>query len=203
MFSIPMCKRDNRSRSLFKNMWRGRGGGGGGGGGGGRRGAIERHRSLNFIRDIRLSLSACNSSVSVDSFLYMYNIHSVHLVDSRSINMHISISVPVLKSLHWLPIKRRIDYKINSITYKCLHNAAPNYLQELVKPYVPTRDLRSVSSNRLELPGKKDNTDKKRSGARSFKNAAPLLWNNLPEPLRKAPNLNIFKRKLKTHLFNI
>ena len=110
---------------------------------------------------------------------------------------------PVLKYLHWLPIKRRIDYKINSITYKCLHNAAPNYLQELVKPYVPTRDLRSVSSNRLELPGKKDNTDKKRSGARSFKNAAPLLWNNLPEPLRKAPNLNIFKRKLKTHLFNI
>ena len=35
---------------------------------------------------------------------------------------------PVLKSLHWLPVNRRIQFKILLITFKCLHGLAPNYL---------------------------------------------------------------------------
>jgi hypothetical protein len=33
---------------------------------------------------------------------------------------------PLLKQLHWLPISDRITYKLNTITYKCLHKTAPS-----------------------------------------------------------------------------
>ncbi len=42
---------------------------------------------------------------------------------------HIS---PVLSTLHWLPIKHRIDLKILLITYKALIALAPQYLSELL-----------------------------------------------------------------------
>ena len=39
---------------------------------------------------------------------------------------------PVLKSLHWLPVKERIIFKILLVTYKILHGFAPAYLNELL-----------------------------------------------------------------------
>ena len=39
---------------------------------------------------------------------------------------------PVLKSLHWLPIKFRIVFKILLLTYKCVNGIAPEYLCNLV-----------------------------------------------------------------------
>ena len=35
---------------------------------------------------------------------------------------------PILKKLHWLPIKQRIDYKLCLLTYKTLTNQQPTYL---------------------------------------------------------------------------
>ena len=40
----------------------------------------------------------------------------------------------VLKELHWLPIDRRVVYKVLVITYKALHGLAPVYLAELLAP---------------------------------------------------------------------
>ena len=37
---------------------------------------------------------------------------------------------------------------------------------------------------------------------RSFMVAAPVLWNNLPLPIRQAKNIDPFKRLLKTYLFS-
>jgi len=36
--------------------------------------------------------------------------------------------------LHWLPIRKRITYKLCTIVYKCLHRAAPSYLTEMCVP---------------------------------------------------------------------
>ena len=44
---------------------------------------------------------------------------------------------PVLQRLHWLPIRARIDFKILLLTYKALHNLAPEYITELLIPYKP------------------------------------------------------------------
>ena len=106
---------------------------------------------------------------------------------------------PILKRLHWLPVSSRIQYKICMLTFKCLHGKAPMYLAEMLTPYRPTRALRSQGQNRLlEKPGRL-----KTVGDRSFRTAAPKLWNGLPPALRMCDDLDAFKRDLKTHLFRI
>jgi hypothetical protein len=44
---------------------------------------------------------------------------------------------PVLKNLHWLPVKQRITFKILLLTYKALHDKAPQYVTNMLVPYVP------------------------------------------------------------------
>jgi len=35
---------------------------------------------------------------------------------------------PVLRELHWLPVRKRIVYKLAVVVYNCLHGLAPPYL---------------------------------------------------------------------------
>ena len=51
---------------------------------------------------------------------------------------------PLLKDLHCLPAKYRIEFKIQLITFKCLNNLAPYYLQELINVYNPSDNLGSL-----------------------------------------------------------
>ncbi len=104
---------------------------------------------------------------------------------------------PALKSLHWLPVMARIDFKVLSLTYQCIHGTAPTYLSDLIKPYQPTRNLRSSNKDLLYIPPYKLKT----FGLRSFSVAAPLKWNALPDDLKQSATLGIFKAHLKTHLF--
>ncbi len=109
---------------------------------------------------------------------------------------HIS---PVLSTLHWLPTKHCIDFKILLITYKALNGLAPQYLSELLSHYSPSRPLRSQNSGHLIIP----RISKSTAGGRSFSYLAPKLWNNLPNTVREADTLCQFKSRLKTHLFNL
>ena len=43
-----------------------------------------------------------------------------------------SRSIPLLKSLHWLPIKFRIKYKICTFVFRCLNDGQPSYLSSLL-----------------------------------------------------------------------
>ncbi|XP_068675290.1 uncharacterized protein [Montipora foliosa] len=49
---------------------------------------------------------------------------------------HIS---PTLKALHWLPVEKRIIFKILLMTYKTLNGLAPSYLTTVITRYHPTR----------------------------------------------------------------
>lgn len=104
---------------------------------------------------------------------------------------------PILKDLHWLPIKYRIDYKVLLLTFKALNDLAPLYLKDLLQPYQPARVLRSMNDNLLSVPKFKYTT----YGGRSFEVIAPRLWNNLPNEMRKITCLATFKNSLKTYLF--
>ena len=42
---------------------------------------------------------------------------------------------PILRQLHWLPVTKRIDYKILLLTFKSLHGMAPENLCELLFVY--------------------------------------------------------------------
>ena len=104
---------------------------------------------------------------------------------------------PVLQQLHWLPVKSRISFKILLLTFQCLHNVAPSYLQELLKKYTPVRSLRSSQKNLLECPV----LGTRFYGERAFSFGGPLLWNAVPLHLKEANSVNNFKSLLKTFLF--
>ena len=106
---------------------------------------------------------------------------------------------PVLKKLHWLPVASRIEYKIGLLTYKCLHGLAPKYMCDLIVKQQSVRPLRSASLHRLQVL----KTNTKTFGPRAFTSAAPTVWNNLPEHVKSADNIDNFKKLLKTHLFSI
>ena len=106
-------------------------------------------------------------------------------------------ATPILKSLHWLKIPYRIEYKLLLIVFKCLHGQAPKYLSERLEKYVPGRVLCSGDSDKLV----ERKANLKTYGDRCFSVAVPKLWNALPKDLRALDNINEFKSSLKTHLF--
>ena len=59
---------------------------------------------------------------------------------------------PVLKSLHWLPIKYRSIYKTLTIIYKHFNTGLPNYFNPHILAYVSSVNVRrSNPSNRFLL----------------------------------------------------
>ena len=104
----------------------------------------------------------------------------------------------LLRELHWLPIKQRITYKIASITYRTCHSSQPVYLRDLLINYQPARTLRSSNSHLLVVP----NRVKTVTSSRAFSVAAPTIWNHLPDTCKTADSFNVFKRRLKCHLFD-
>ena len=110
---------------------------------------------------------------------------------------HIS---PTLRDLHWLPVIKRIEHKIMSITYGCIKGIAPSYLRELISRHEPSRELRSSTQSLLKTPSL-DGHRKKYLGVRSFESVAPSLWNSLSQTLRESGTRETFKKNLKTFLF--
>uniref|UniRef100_A0A3B1IP97 Reverse transcriptase domain-containing protein n=1 Tax=Astyanax mexicanus TaxID=7994 RepID=A0A3B1IP97_ASTMX len=104
---------------------------------------------------------------------------------------------PILKSLHWIPVCYRIDFKVLLLVYKCVNGAGPAYLSDVLQQYEPSRTLRSSGTAQLELP-----TVKTKHGEAAFSYYAALKWNQLTESIRRAPTLNMFKSRLKTYMFD-
>ena len=104
-----------------------------------------------------------------------------------------------LKDLHWLPICQRIEFKILTLTYKCLNKQAPEYLQNLLVEMPTQRSgLRSETTyGKLLIPF----TKRKTFAQRSFSVAALALWNGLSLSVKQASTLIQFNSLLKTYLF--
>ena len=111
---------------------------------------------------------------------------------------------PVLRSLHWLPIRKRVLFKILLLTFKAIRGSAPQYIMDLLTIYKPARCLRSSTGNspQLCLPSVKD-IRTATYGERAFSAAAPTEWNKLPAAIRSCNTVESFKRALKTHLFDL
>ena len=111
---------------------------------------------------------------------------------------------PVLRQLHWLPIAKRIMFKILLLTFKAINGLAPGYIAEMLSIYSPSRRLRSSTSDGTLLKPPSVRAIKTATyGDRAFSAAAPKLWNGLPSNIRAIKSLQRFKTTLKTHLFNL
>ncbi|XP_075304653.1 uncharacterized protein LOC142366593 [Odontesthes bonariensis] len=107
---------------------------------------------------------------------------------------------PLLRSLHWLPVAARIQFKTLVLAYRAVEGTAPSYLKAMVKPYTPARPLRSAATRRLAAPSLRGFCARS-TRSRLFSVLAPRWWNDLPTDIRTAESLPIFRRWLKTHLF--
>ena len=47
-----------------------------------------------------------------------------------------------MKKLHWLPLKYRIDFKMNLLTFKALNSGFPAYLKEYLTPFKSIKNTR-------------------------------------------------------------
>ena len=106
---------------------------------------------------------------------------------------------PMYQHLHWLTVRERIIFKVLLLTFKSIHGKGPEYMNTLIKPHNPSRNLRSGNLNLLHIP----KTNMKTYGDRSFCLAATQLWNALPNDMRSCLSLDMFKSKAKTCLFKL
>ncbi|XP_075313226.1 uncharacterized protein LOC142373735 [Odontesthes bonariensis] len=111
-----------------------------------------------------------------------------------------SHTTPLLRSLHWLPVAARIQFKTLVLAYRAVEGTAHSYLKAMVKHYTPTRPLRSAANRRLAAPSLRGPCARS-TRSRLFSVLAPRWWNDLPTDIRTAELLPIFRRRLKTHLF--
>ena len=103
---------------------------------------------------------------------------------------HISAT---LKSLHWLLVIQRIEFKISVLVYTYLNGVAPQYLCKLLHFYAKDRDLRSAGDKTLlETPQVRT-----KFGERAFCYYAPNIWNSLPKRCKvKQNNWHLQEQKL-------
>ena len=94
-------------------------------------------------------------------------------------------------------IYKRCQFKVLVIAFNALHDQAPGYIQELLDWYHPSRPLRSASTTSL-TPRRHRTVS---YGRRLLDTAASVIWNSLPNDLKCATNLMIFKNHVKTFLF--
>ena len=94
---------------------------------------------------------------------------------------------PLLRSLHWLPVKHRVTYKMASLTFKIMSSSTPAHVSDLIQTAVPVRPLQSSDAPLL--------------ARRAFSVAAARTWNSLPSDIRSCRTVDTFTRHLKTHLF--
>ncbi|XP_032366676.1 LOW QUALITY PROTEIN: uncharacterized protein LOC116685831 [Etheostoma spectabile] len=146
-------------------------------------------------------LDYCNAlyvglSQSSISRLQLVQNAAARFLTSTSRREHIT---PVLSSLHWLPVRFRIDFKLLLFVFNAIYGLAPSYLTEILTVRDCGRALRSSGQCLLEVPRSR----LKQWGDCSFAVAAPRLWNKLPPDIRTTTDLSLFKTKLKTHFFKL
>jgi len=108
---------------------------------------------------------------------------------------------PALRdTLHWLPVEQRVIFKIAVLAFDCVRGTSPAYFRGVCTPLadIPGRpNTRSARNGDLQVPHTRTML-----GTRSFRVAAPIVWNTLPLNLRTSTiSRRQFRMGLKTHLF--
>ena len=85
--------------------------------------------------------------------------------------------IDIVKNLKWMNVIQRRDYFVALSMFKCIHGMSPSYLSDCITMYneITVRDTRASTS---------------------------VIWNALPEHVRKYNNLHTFKKALRPHVMS-
>ena len=94
-----------------------------------------------------------------------------------------------LCELHWLTIKYRCTFKLLTVAFNTLQGNAPQYLKEkLQQKQFPRLSRKSTSSGvTLDTPFNR----RKSLADRGFSYAAAKYWNDLPDHIRTAEDIDL------------
>jgi len=93
------------------------------------------------------------------------------LDESKDINWSLDIHSMSLHSIAMLVVRLRINFKLATLVHRFLHHATSQYMSSLLRPYTPTRQLRSASLSLLSQP--------RINISLASRHAGPFLWNSL------------------------
>ncbi len=163
---------------------------------------LSEHASQFLVQALVLSrLDYCNALLaglpaSSIKRLQLIQNAAARLIFNEPKIMHVT---PLFINWHWLPIAARIKFKVLMFAYKTTAGSAPLYLNSLLQTYVSSRSLCSASECHFIVPFQRGT----KSFSQTFKLNVPSWWNDLPNSIRAAESLAIFKDRLKTHLFHL
>jgi hypothetical protein len=164
---------------------------------------LGRQVTARLVSTLILSrLDYCNAVLAGLSASTLAPLHCVLNVAARLVlelgpRDHVSAA---LRELHWLPIRKRIDYKLCLLAHNVRIGHAPEYMSELLtatSDVSSKASLRSSNSGDFVVPA-----TRLRLGGRAFSVDAARAWNTLPTELKSTHFTSTFKRKLKTFLYD-
>ena len=177
------------------------------------RSAFFQLRTIRYVRDyldasstlllcnalVLSRIDYCCSQLIVLSQIYITKLQRVINLAARTISRtrrfdHIS---PILSTLEWMSMSDRITFRVCCCVYQSLYGRFPSYLSECLVRHTTARNLRSITSMRLE-PGRA----RIRIGEGSFSSAGPRMWNGLPFAIRNLRTYIEFCMHLKQYLLS-
>ena len=142
----------------------------------------------------------CNNVFNNASGVHLYPLQSVLHAAAREITwkrMYDHISATIRDQLHWLPVKERIDRKLCTFIYKCLHNMAPVYLSDMCI------SVSSISDRSSLLSATYGDLWHRRIRTKTFDPRVLRCWDIPCNSSRSSTDMRtLFCSKLKSIMFN-
>ena len=106
-------------------------------------------------------------------------------------------SEPLRRALGWTTLEKRQHKALVCLVHRCLSDEAPSFLCSKFRPNTALGYIRTRGANKLHLPRPK--TEYFQS---TFTFQGALLYNQLPEIIRRLKQFKSFKAALHDHLLN-
>ncbi len=104
---------------------------------------------------------------------------------------------PILKELHWLPVKEHLYYRDAVLAFKCMNGMVPEYLSSQFTARGAVSGRKTRQSGQLNIPLFTSAT-----GQKTFQYRITKIWNDLPSNLKLSRTISSFKTELKKILLN-
>lgn len=175
------------------------------------------YAQLRNLKDIRKHLSQKSTEIMVHGLIHShidfcnglftdipaYLVNKLQRIQNQAARVVTSApydhpTTEILKSLHWLPVRARIMFKILVIVFRTVQGTAPPYLKCLFNRVQGKYRLRSSDDIQFTVP-----ITRTRIADRSIAVVGPKWWNALPKDLKCIRNETTFRKELKTYLFKL
>ena len=105
--------------------------------------------------------------------------------------------IDLVKTLGLMNVSQRRDYFMIILMFKSIHGLVPNYICDEITMQrdIAVRTTRSTINNNVHVPH-----ITLECCTNAFAYRGPVLWNALPENIKKCESLNCFKRCIKLHV---